>query len=112
MSIGALLTLACTITHAAPSGAADEYGDPTEQTFSSDTTCHLEQVAAREETSGRDTQTEDWRLFLPAETTIDGGDRVTVDGYGTFEALGPPWPVHNPRTRTVSHVECRARRVT
>lgn len=111
MSIGELLTLACTITHVAESGAADEYGNPTDETTTSATVCYLEQTARSEQTAGGDVQREDWLMFLPAGTTVSGSDRVDVAGYGLFELDGPPWPVRNPREGVTHHVECRVRRV-
>lgn len=111
MSVDELICLPCAITHAAQAGAADEYGNPTITTSTSSTVCYLEQVSRSEQTAGSDTQAESWSLFLPAGTAIDGTDTVAVDGYGTFELDGPPWPVWNPRVGVAHHVECRARRV-
>ena len=54
-------------------------------------------------------QQEDWLVMLPAGTTVNGLDKITV-GSLVLEVVGPPWPVRNPRTQSESHVECNARK--
>lgn len=110
MSLDALLNLGCTIVRVTQDGAADEYGNPTDTTLTAATRCYIEQRNATENTNDRSTTSEDWLLMLPAGTAVDATDRVTVDGYGTFEVIGPPWPVRNPRADAISHVEATVRR--
>lgn len=91
-------------------GTLDVYGDPVTTTTSTVTVLgELQQLDRYEYTEDRNTQRADWLLLLPAGTTIDGTDRVTVDGT-TFEVVGPPEPVWHPWKQRVDHVEARVRR--
>lgn len=109
MSVGALMNQACTITTRTDSATVDRYGNPTESESTATTTCHAEQ-RSRTETSGESVvQVEEWLVMLPAGTTIDAHDKITV-GTLALEVLGPPWPVRNPRTQTTSHVEVTCKR--
>ena len=73
------------------------------------TLCELQQVNEDDANDGR-TQVSSWRVWLPADVELAGTDALEVDGE-LFELEGDPWPVRNPRTSVVSHVEARARRV-
>lgn len=52
-----------------------------------------------------------WRLLVAASTDMDSVDRVTY-GTKTFEVVGPPRPMWNPRTEAVSHIEADLEEVT
>ena len=52
-----------------------------------------------------------WRLFLPSGTSVSGVDRIEIDDV-SYEFEGPPWPVRNPRTGLVSHIEATVRQST
>jgi hypothetical protein len=111
--ISALLNTPCTITRRFDSGTNDPYGNALTTTFSTNTVCELQQLTRRADAEAgghgdlSDTQ---WALFLPAGTVIDTDDKVTVTGQ-VFEVAGAPWPVRDPETGTVSHVEANLRRV-
>lgn len=104
------MTLAATVTVVAETGAEDEYGNPTEQTTTTATTCWLHQTQRSEGTVDANTQDETWQLYLPPTVTIDGGDRITVQGV-IYELIGPPWRAFNPRLETTTHIEATVRRV-
>lgn len=71
---------------------------------------YLEQTTAEEITDGRDTRVSDWLLMLPASASISALDHVQ-EGNRTFEVVGKPRQVYNPRIAAVSHVEARLRLV-
>jgi hypothetical protein len=72
--------------------------------------CYAEQRSRSETKDGQgEVQQEDWLVILPAGTTVNGLDKITV-GTLVLEVVGPPWPVRNPRTQSESHVECNARK--
>lgn len=107
-----LLNQPCTITHVARTGATDRAGVPAETTTATETVCYAEQQRATDRTEGQSSTEQRWLLVLPAGTTVDADDRVEIDGVnGVFAVQGPPWPARNPRTRTVSHIECEIRAV-
>ena len=101
---------ACTITTRTPGDTRDAFNNPVNVEATTSTTCYVEQINASEDTTGGDVQTERWLIVLPAGTSVDGGDVVTVDSMD-LEVDGPPWPAYNPRSRSVAHIECKARRV-
>lgn len=74
-----------------------------------ETLCELQQSTDTEHHDGR-VQSTTWRVWLPAELAgVTGWDALRVDGE-LFELDGDPWPVRNPRTSVVSHVEARVTR--
>jgi hypothetical protein len=83
---------------------ADGYGSPVPYRG------YLEQQTSEEITDGRATRVRDWLLILPADAAIDALDRVT-EGGRTFEVVGEPNKVRNPRTQAYSHIEARLRLV-
>lgn len=88
----------------------DVYNDPTTVTADVETVGYLDQrVRAEDESDGSQIQEDQWRLMVPADTTVSGWDAVVV-GDVVYEVHGPPWQVWNPRTRRVSHVEATLRR--
>jgi len=52
---------------------------------------------------------EGYRLYLNPGDTLEGWDACTIDSL-RYEVIGAPWPVHNPRTASVHHVEVNLRR--
>lgn len=111
MTVAALLTLDCTITHRAPSGAKDAFGDEQTTETPISTVCELQQRQRTEQTAGGELSDTQWLLVVPAGTTIATGDTVTADDKD-FEVHGEPWTVRNPRTSVVSHIEATLRRIT
>ena len=112
MTPGRLLDLAVTVTRVAATGAQDAYGNPTPVTTTAGPfRGHAWLVGANERTVDQDLQVQEWRVVLEAAAAglVDGGDRLTFSGH-TWEVIGPPWPLTNPRTGESSHVQLAARR--
>lgn len=110
MSVANLLNQACTITTRTTAATTDRYGNPGESTATTTTVCYAEQRNRSEDTANANQQSQDWLVMLPAGTSVDGTDRITI-GSLVLEVVGPPWSARNPRTQAVSHVECSARAV-
>lgn len=102
MNPARLMTISCTVT-TVTEGAKDQYGDPTESTATTTTTCWLEQIRRDDLTGDTDVQDERWTIYLPSATSLTGRDRVTVDSVA-YEVKGPPWEATNPRTGAVEYV--------
>lgn len=110
MTLAGLLNQTCTITTRTDAGTADRYGNPDQTEATTSTVCYAEQRSRSETKDGKgEVQQEDWLVILPAGTTVNGLDKITV-GTLVLEVVGPPWPVRNPRTQSESHVECNARK--
>ena len=67
---------------------------------------YLEQVSTVEFLLNRDTTVTKWEAWLPAGTVIGPSDYINYGGQ-KFQVDGAPWNVFNPRTRTVSHIQCK-----
>ena len=111
MSVSRLLTRNATITHRYPSATVDGYGNPLSDESTSSVLCELQQRQRSEETVMGELAQRTWLLVLPAGTSVDATDTVTVDDLD-YELVGEPWPVHNPRTGSVSHIEATVKRTT
>lgn len=104
-----LLTLTCTITGRAAQVAVDEYGDETFTETVTAAVCELQQRQRSETGAAGEVSASEWLLILPAGTSIDTGDTVTIDSVD-YEVTGEPWAARNPRTTAESHIECTLRR--
>lgn len=110
MTLAALLNQSCTITTRTTAGTTDRYGNPDLSEATTTTTCYAEQRQRGEARDGAsEAQSEDWTVVLPAGTSVNGHDKITI-GSLVLEVVGPPWSVRNPRTQSTSHVECTARK--
>jgi hypothetical protein len=111
MSIERLLTQPCTIT-TRTSGGVDENLDPIENETTTQTVCYLESqpvLRLQENQAERDLTRSNAICFLPAGTAITSEDAVTV-GPLTYEVIGEPEHVWNPRLAVESHVRCHVQR--
>jgi hypothetical protein len=72
---------------------------------------YLEQTATVEFLSGRETTVTTWQAYLLAGTVIGPMDFITYQGQ-RFQVSGEPWHVFNPRTSSVSHIQCKLTEVT
>lgn len=109
MTVATLLNQACTITSRTDAATVDRYGNPDRTETTADTVCYAEQRTRNENTGEDAVAGEDWLVMLPVGTTVDTADKITV-GSLVLEVTGPPWPVHNPRTQSTSHIECTCRK--
>lgn len=99
----------CTVTTRTDAGITDRYGNPDRTEATTTTVCYAEQRTRTEAGGEGLVAGEDWLVLLPAGTTVDAADKITV-GSLVLEVVGPPWPAHNPRTKATSHIECTCRR--
>jgi hypothetical protein len=107
-----LLTVPCIVTRYAPGTPAADGDVPLVGTPTS-SICALRPKTSGEAIDGSDIQTSNWELFLPADCAdLSGQDHVTttVDGY-TYELVGDPQVVRDPRIGLVHHVEAIVKRV-
>lgn len=97
MSLTALLVHDVTVV--VPGAATSRYGDAIKD-WATATRTSMKGWVARTATSevhgDREAQVSEWKLYLPAGTVIDGGDRVEWQGT-TFEVEGPPTHAWTPR---------------
>lgn len=120
-----LINRPCTIHRQEVTEETDDMGDPivADADAGHRTVCDLQQNTADENRDGgAGSQTSTWSLFLLPEESLDGWDEITVappdadpetwDGVGTRMTLyGEPWPVRNPRTGVVSHIEATVHKI-
>ena len=95
---------AATLLTRSPTGPPDEYGNPTNEVVETPTRCELQQSGAREELDGT-VQVVTWRVFLPAAAPAQGWDALRLADGRELELNGNAWPVVNPRTGELHHVE-------
>ena len=93
-------------------GAPDVYGNTARvaDPVTASVRCYIEQVDAVEVIVDRETYIANYIGFLPAGTAIGPADRLIVAGI-TYEIIGPPDSVFNPRTATEHHIEVNLRTV-
>lgn len=100
-----LLNTPVTITRRSPSAdETDDYGNPSDDETAVETVGELQQQRRDEPAGQGDLSVTTWLLILPAGTTLDATDLVTVDDVD-YEVLGDPWNARNPRTGLDEHVE-------
>ena len=102
-----LLTTPCTIVTVSD-GTADVYGDATEDTETTSTYCHYRQLRS-DEPEGAAVEQSQWRVYLPADTSLTGADRILI-GSDSYTLTGDPYPVIRPTTGLVDHVEATVER--
>ena len=67
---------------------------------------YLEQKDTVEFLLNRETVVSKWTAYFPAITVIGAWDYVNFNAQ-KFQVDGEPWRVYNPRTKTVSHIQCQ-----
>lgn len=102
MSLASLLPQTVTVVRY-DNSTEDDRGNPTRaETSRSDVRGRLEQIRSLERTTGQDTVSDRWRLYLPAGTAIDAGDEVE-EGGRTFRVDGTPALIYG--AVSVHHIE-------
>lgn len=89
--------------HTRANGAEDEHGNPTQVETDTVVMGFASLQVGSEALQGAVTGAR-YRLFLMAGAPITGWSAATVDGV-KYEIVGRPWPVFNPRTQLVHHIE-------
>lgn len=112
MSVRQLLTQPVTVQPMA-SGAEDAYGNTPLVPLGSPVAefGYLDQKDTVENMADRDTVVSKWKAFLLPESVVTALSTVTFGGQ-VFQVSGEPYHVFNPRTRSVSHIECTLVEVT
>jgi len=67
---------------------------------------YLEQSTSVEFLLNRDTTITTWKAFLPADTVVTPLSLVNYAAQ-VFQVDGAPFNAFNPRTKSVSHIECK-----
>ena len=109
--IARILTMTGTLVTMRP-GTPDVYGNTARvaDPVTASVRCYIEQVDAVEVIVDRETYIANYIGFLPAGTTVGPADHLVVGG-ATYEVIGPPDSVFNPRTGTEHHLEVNLRTV-
>lgn len=66
----------------------------------------LEQKDTIEYLTDRQTVVSKWKAFLTPESVVNARAWLNFGGQ-VFQVDGEPWHVYNPRTKQVSHIECK-----
>ena len=109
MPISDLLTRSCSILRRKPSGETDEYGDEVVAVTVESTVCEVQQRQRDEPATEGDLSDTGWLGVSPAGTELRTADAIEVNGIGTLELIGDPWPVRDPETGETSHIEATLR---
>lgn len=107
MTVLQLMNRPVTILRRSADGRTDEYGNPTEtfEEIAAVGEVQKQQRADEEPDDAGEVSDTRWLGFFPPETELRTGDAIRVKGIGDLELTGDPWPIYNPRLRTVSHLE-------
>ena len=112
MAITALLTRPMTLVRRASTGTTDPYGNQSPSETSVQVVGELQQQRRTEPGEQGEFSDTQWLIVLPADIIdVTTGDLIICDSE-TYELVGDPWRVTCPRTGTVSHMECTARRTS
>lgn len=91
-------------------GEDNYYSDTAEAESAVESVCEVQQRRRNEDADQGETSDSDWLGIFPAGTSLDTAAAVIVEDLGTFELVGAPWPVRNPRTQKESHLEATLNR--
>lgn len=86
----------------------DEYGNDQPSTLGAPVseTGYLEQKDTVEYQLDRETVVSRWTCYLHASSVVTALSQITFNTQ-TFQVDGEPWHAWNPRTSSVSHIECK-----
>lgn len=101
----------CTLLQRSEGETEDDYGNPIPVETAVETVCEIQQQQRFEREDADELAESRWLLILPIEQSVNTGDAVVVDGE-TYELVGDPWRVRNPRTGIHSHIEATVRRTS
>ena len=112
MSVRQLMTQAVIVQPMGPS-TEDAYGNTVQGAVGSpvDELGYLDQKDTVEYLNDRDTIVTKWKAFLHPDSVVTSFATLTFGGQ-LFQVDGAPYPVYNPRTRLVSHIECTLTEMT
>lgn len=72
---------------------------------------YLNQKSTVEYLTDRDTVITKWQAFLVPESVVTQFSKLTFGGQ-VFQVDGAPYPLYNPRTKQISHIECSLTEMT
>ena len=110
VNVSRLLGLTGTLTTRSGEDHRDEYNDVVPNESTSTVKCWWQQTQAVDDTVDTAQATETARLFIEAGATVNATSTLAI-GDATWEIVGPPWTVTDPRTGVVTHIEANGRRV-
>lgn len=84
----------------------DDYGNPVPVETVTTVVGHWRQLSA-DELGPNEVDAVAYRVHLPADTVLDAGARLDLDGE-LVEVVGTPQPLYDPRRRAVVALVCRA----
>lgn len=106
--ISSLINKPCTLL-VRTDGREDAHGNAEQDETAVAAVCELQQRRRDEPALQNELSVTEWDAFFPAGTVAHTGDGLLVDG-AEYEFVGDPWPVRNPRSGAISHVEATVRR--
>lgn len=96
------------VTQSYNDATLDEYGNPTPDKTTIDVLGYVQEIG-RAERAGYVPEATDL-LIVPTGLTLTADD-VVIDDLGlTYQVIGPPSYVRNPRLNTVDHIEATLKR--
>lgn len=108
MSAAHLMTQPVTIIQRRPGTSKGPLGNPTTSVVIVSTVGYLDRGGPTERLDDEDRATIGGVLYLPVGTDVASTDQAVVDST-TYDVVGPPDAVWNPRLRVTSHVRCEVR---
>jgi hypothetical protein len=107
MSVRQLMTQAVIVQPMGPT-TTDAYGNSVQGALGAPVNefGYLDQKDTIEFLNDRDTILTKWKAFLHPESVVTAFATLTFQGQ-LFQVDGAPYHVYNPRTRQVSHIECK-----
>jgi hypothetical protein len=107
MSLARLMNQPLTV-QALGGAAKDEYGNTVPGPVGSvvPELGFLEQKDTIEYLTDRQTVVSKWKAFLFPDSTVTALAFINFNAQ-KFQVDGEPWHIYNPRTKSVSHIECK-----
>lgn len=111
MTLSQLINRPCTLVYRTDTGDTDELGNVIPSETRVDAVCEVQQDRREEPGDAGEVSDTRWSGYFLPGVDLRTADAVQVEGIGTFELIGDPWPARNPRTETEEHVEATLRLV-
>lgn len=111
MSIATLVNRPCVLLYRTEDGGEDAYGNEIPTVSRVEAVCEIQQDRREERGNAGEVSDTRWTGYFLPGVELRTADAVEVEGIGTFELVGDPWPARNPRTQAEQHVEASLRLV-
>lgn len=108
----ALINRPCTLLLRSTTDETDDYGNETDAETEVETVCEAQPTRIAEPEAAGELSDEDWTaFFLPGDASaLTSASAVWIEGLGTFEVVGRPPTLRNPRTQQPAFIQVRMRR--